>query len=219
VKAPESLLKEVSRDLRPVKPAPLPFQTTLRIAPAVLLISLVLLMVAGPRRDASVLGPALTWGASLAQFAVAFLLVWVFARENTPNRRLPRGLIALILAAGAALVVAVTLWTYVESPPLLLPPRLAWKAGFACGGRAALAGAVLVILCAWFFRRAVTSRPALAGAVFGAGVGIAVNSGWRLACPVSAPSHSLGAHGGAILITVLVGAIMGRLTGYRKVAG
>ena len=31
--------------------------------------------------------------------------------------------------------------------------------------------------------------------------GVAVNAGWRLACPISAPWHSIAAHGTAIVLT------------------
>ena len=56
----------------------------------------------------------------------------------------------------------------------------------------------------------------MAGALYGAGAGLAINAGWRIACPVSTPWHALGAHGAAIIATVILGAFIGRFLGNRR---
>jgi hypothetical protein len=91
-----------------------------------------------------------------------------------------------------------------------------WIMGFACGIGSTLAGGILVLFFRWVFRHSLATRPTVAGALYGAGAGLAINAGWRIACPVSTPWHALGAHGAAIIATVLLGASIGRYVGNRK---
>ena len=46
--------------------------------------------------------------------------------------------------------------------------------------------------------------------------GLAIDAGWRIACPVSTPWHALGAHRAAIIATVILGALIGRYLGNRR---
>jgi hypothetical protein len=226
-KPPEALMRVIAQDLRPVKPAPQPRQLALRMVPLALLVSSLILLAIGPRHDLRVLGPLLAWGASAAQFAVAIALVWIAAHESTPAARLPRQVVFSAAAAASLLVVFVTLLTLSTSPasePLLRVPPLVneklrtspWIMGFACGIGSTLAGGILVLLFGWVFRNSLAARPAVAGALYGAGAGLAINAGWRVACPVSTLWHSLGAHGTAIIATVILGALIGRVLGNRR---
>jgi len=88
--------------------------------------------------------------------------------------------------------------------------------GFGCGIGSTLAGGILVLLFSWVFRNSLVSRPTVAGALYGAGAGLAINGGWRIAWPISTPWHALGAHGAAIIATVLLGALFGRFLENRK---
>jgi hypothetical protein len=212
---PKDLLAEISRDLQPVKPAPVPSRLALQLLPLALLISSAILSIIGPRRDAATIGPLLTWGASLAQFSVGVILVWVAARESTPSRRLPLNIVCSVVAATCLIVAAVALRTFAASPTVVPPGHSAWTVGFRCGMNATIAGTLLVILFAWFFRHSLAGRPTLAGALYGGGAGVSVNAGWRLACPVSAPSHSLIAHGMAIAATMLLGSLAAHLIARR----
>jgi hypothetical protein len=181
------------------------------MAPVALLVSSLVFVVMGVRGDASKLGPLVIWAPSLAQFLAAVALVWIAARESTPARRLPRQLVTA--AAGAALFVValVTLLTY-ETVAAQGPVRgtvLKWD--LRCGLSSTVAGAILVLLFAWMFRNSVATRPTVAGALYGAAAGIAINADWRIVCPVSTFRHALGAHGAAVIATVLLGALIGRL--------
>jgi len=204
----EELLAAVSRDLQPVRPVPMPSRQALRVIPLALLASLAVLAIIGIRRDAVVLGPLVAWGVSITQFAVGVLLVWIAARESTPAHRLPKNMVSAALAAALVMVAAVALWTFAASPTVV-PARLsAWRIGLFCGVGGTLAGTLLVLLMARFLGRSLAARPALAGALAGASAGITVNASWRLACPISSPSHSLLAHGAAVIATTLLGAIV-----------
>ena len=226
-KPPEGLMRVIAKDLRPVRPSPQPLQLALRMVPLALLVSSVILLAIGPRHDSAALGPLLTWGASAAQFALAIALVWIAAHESTPAGRLPRQIIYFAAVTASLLVVFVTLLTFSTSPakePVLrVPPWInemlrvsPWIMGFGCGIGSTLAGGILVLFFSWVFRNSLATRPTQAGALYGAGAGLAINAGWRIACPVSTPWHALGAHGAAIIATVILGALIGRFLGNRK---
>jgi hypothetical protein len=221
-KPPEALMRAVAQDLRPVRPSPRPVQLALRMVPIALLVSSVILVAIGPRHDLGMLGPLLGWGASAAQFMLAVALVWIAAHESTPSGRLPRQMVYSAAVAASFVVVSVTLVTFSASPtiePLLrVPPRVnemlrdsPWIMGLGCGIGSTVAGGILVLIFSWLFRNSLATRPTVAGALYGAGAGLAINAGWRIACPVSTPWHALGAHGAAIIATVVLGALIGRI--------
>jgi hypothetical protein len=224
-KPPEALLQAIAQDLKPVSPSPQPLHLALRMAPLALLVSSVILLALGPRQDSGILGPLLTWGASAAQFALAIALVWIAAHESIPAGRLPRPMVYTAAVAASLVVVFVTLLTFSTSPApaaLRLTPRIdemlrvsPWIMGFACGIGSTIAGGILVLLFSRMFRNSLATRPTEAGALYGAGAGLAINAGWRIACPFSTPWHALGAHGAAIIATVILGALIGRFLGNR----
>jgi len=225
-KPPEALLRAIAQDLRPVRPSPQPIQLALRMVPLALLVSSLILLVIGPRQDSRILGPLLTWGASAAQFMFAIALVWIAAHESMPAAKLPRQIVYFAEVAASLMVVFVTLLTFTRSPAnptLPVPPWInatlrvsPWIAGLVCGVGSTIAGGILVLFFSWVFRNSLATRPAVAGALYGAGAGLAINAGWRIACPFSAPGHALGAHGAAIVATVILGALIGRFLGRRK---
>ena len=226
-KPPETLMRAIARDLSPVTPSPEPLHLAMRMVPLALLVSSLILLAIGRRHDLGILGPILTWGASAAQFVLAIALVWIAAHESTPSGRLPRPLLYSASIGAFLVVVLVTLVTFSISPasePVIrVPPRVnellrisPWIFGFACGIGSTLAGGILVLLFSWVFRNSLASRPRAAGGLYGAGAGLAINAGWRIACPVSTPWHALGAHGAAIVATVILGAFIGHLLGDRR---
>lgn len=226
-KPPEALMRAIAQDLKPVRPTPEPLQLALRMVPLALLVSSVILLAIGLRCDLGKLGPLLTWGASAAQFVLAVALVWIAAHESTPAGKLPRQMVYSAVAAAFLVVVFVTLLTFSKSPasePVLRVPPIVnellrakpWLMGFACGIGSTLAGGILVLLFSRIFRNSLATRPTVTGALYGAGAGLAINAGWRIACPISTPWHALGAHGAAIIATVVLGALIGRFLGNRR---
>jgi hypothetical protein len=226
-KPPEALMRAIAQDLKPVRPSPQPLHLVLRMVPLALLVSSLILLAIGPRHDAGILGPLLTWGASAAQFVLAIALVWIAAHESIPVGRLPRHIVYSAVVAASLVVVFISLLTFSTSPanePLLrVPPRIneilrasPWIMGFACGIGSTIAGGILVLFFSWVFRNSLATQPTVAGALYGAGAGLAINAGWRIACPVSTPWHALGAHGAAMIATVILGALIGRFLGNRR---
>ena len=225
-KPPEALMRAIAQDLRPVRPSPQPLYLAMRMVPLALLVSSVILLAIGPRPDSGILGPLLTWGASAAQFLLAIALIWIAAHESTPAGRLPRQMVYSAAVVASLVVVFVTLLTFSTSPAdvtLPVPPRIneilrvsPWIVGFACGIGSTLAGGILVLFFSLVFRNSLATRPTVAGALYGAGAGLAINAGWRIACPFSTPWHALGAHGAAIIATAILGALIGRFLGNRR---
>jgi hypothetical protein len=226
-KPPEALMRAIAQDLKPVRPSPQPLHLALRMVPLALLVSSLILGAIGPRHDLGILGSLLTWGASAMQFVLAIAFVWIAAHESTPAARLPRQVVYFAVVTAFLVVVFVTVLTFSTSPatePLLrVPPRVnellrdsPWIMGFGCGIGSTLAGGILVLLFSRVFRNSLATRPTIAGALYGAGAGLAANAGWRTACPISTPWHALGAHGAAIIATVILGALIGRFLGNRR---
>ena len=215
-KPPEALIRAIAQDLRPVRPSPQPLHLALRMVPLALLVSSLILVAMGVRRDSGTLGPLLTWGASSGQFVLAIALVWIAAHESTPAGRLPRQIVGSAAAGAFLVVVMITLLTFSTSPATGPARGSPWITDFACGLGSTIAGGVLILLFSWMFRNSVATRPTVAGALYGAGAAVAINAGWRTACPVSALRHALGAHGTAMIVTVLLGALIGRVLGARR---
>jgi hypothetical protein len=221
-KPPEALMRAVAQDLKAVKPSPRPFRLAVETVPFALLVSSLVLLAIGIRGDSAILGPLMTWGASAAQFTLAVVLIWVAAHESTPAGRLPKGMVYSAAVAALFVVVAISLSTFWISPmgstlrvgiPLPVPP---WIMDLVCGIGSTVAGGILVLLFSWLFRNSLAIRPTVAGALYGAGAGVAINAGWRIACPFPTLRHALGAHGTAIIATVLFGALIGRFLGNRR---
>ena len=225
-KPPEALMRAIAQDLRPVRPSPQPLQLALRMVPLALLVSPVILLAIGPRHDLGILGPLLTWGASAAQFVLAIALVWIAAHESIPAGRLPRQMVYTAAVTAFLVVVSITLLTFSTSPANVTLPvspwinetlRVSpWIMGLACGIGSTLAGGILVLFFSRVFRNSLATRPTVAGSLYGAGAGLAINAGWRIACPFSTLSHALGAHGAAIIATAILGALIGRFLGNRR---
>ena len=229
-KPPEALLRAVSQDLRPVKPSPRPLQLALRMAVLAILVSPIVIVAIGLRPDAERMGLLLTWVASTTQFVVAVSLIWIAARESTPASLLPRAVVHTALSAAAAIVILNTYLTFRISPQneglrlsrmyaleSLLPANISgWVMAMACAIGSTIAGGVLVLIFSMVFRKSLANRPMMAGLLYGAGAGLAINASWRIACPISTPLHALGAHGAAIIATALLGAGIGRLLGSSK---
>ena len=225
-KPPEALMRAVTQDLRPVRPSPQPLQVALRLVPLALVMSSVILLAIGPRHDLGLLGPLLTWGASGAQFLLAVALIWIAAHEGAPSGRLPRPMVYSAAIAASLTVVLVTLLTFSTSPSnetamqgFRLPPTVhvsPWVMGSVCGIGSTIAGGILVTLFSLVFRNSIAIRPTVAGALYGAGAGLAINAGWRIACPISTPWHALGAHGAAIVATAILGALIARFLANRR---
>ena len=88
-KPPEHLRAAVQEDLKAVKPLASPWARAAWLLPLGMAVCLGVPWVLGLRRDASVLGGWLSWGASGGQILVGLALVGIALRESVPGRALP----------------------------------------------------------------------------------------------------------------------------------
>src|SRR5262245_33188760 len=205
-RVPSELAAAVRDDLRPVRPLAPPARRALWLLPFGLLALVGVPACWGWRSNLDALGAATTWGLSVAQALVALWLIGAALRESVPGRELSGRALAFTAALGLLSFVGITLVTQHLLPtrvPAGVWVRYAWE----CFGMAALSGVPLTAVAGWLAARALPTRPAVAGALYGLGAGLLGDSGVRLFCWVSTPSHVLIAHGAAIVAVMAGGAI------------
>ena len=204
---PAELLRAVDRDLRPVRPLPPPWRRAIAFVPLALAALAVMTASWRWRFNAPSLGPLWAWGVSIAQAAVGFVVFGAALREAVPGRNLSRRAVAATFAGAAAVVVAVTLATS-HTLPAAMPSGVWLRYAWECWGMSMVSGLPVFIIAAWLVARALPTRPALAGALCGLGVGVLADSALRLYCWVSSPAHVLFSHGGAIVTLVIAGSLV-----------
>jgi hypothetical protein len=134
-------------------------------------------------------------GLSLIILAAAF-------REAVPGRELPgRALSALIIMACAAFVL---FNSGAQRPPSTSTHDwMHWV--WECVYMTISFSIPALAAPGWLVARALPNRPALAGALCGLGVGIMADAGLKLFC-WDGGTHLIVAHGGAIVLLVMLGA-------------
>jgi hypothetical protein len=203
---PPELLAAVERGLKPVRPIASPARRVLALLP----LGLALLVAipafwGGLRSNVSALGPAAAWGLSGLQVLAGLLIVGAALREAVPGRELSARAVAATVGAALALFVGLTLLTE-RLVPAAVPPGVFVRYAWECFWMAAVSSVPVLAAAIWLAGRALPTRPALAGAIYGLGAGITADAGTRLFCWVSSPAHVLLAHGGAILFLAAAGA-------------
>jgi len=204
-RVPAELLSAVRRDLKPVRPLAPPSRRALALLPVALALLAGLPAFWGLRNNFAALGPGLAWGLSALQALAGLLIAGLALREAVPGRELSATAVGMTAVSGVALFVALTLVTEYEVP-LPVPPGVWVRYAWECFGMAAVGSVPALAVVAWLASRALPTRPAVAGAVYGLGAGLMADAGVRLFCWVSAPTHVLVAHGGAILFLAAAGA-------------
>jgi hypothetical protein len=211
-RVPAMLLREVARDLRPVRPLASPARRALTLAPLGLLLLVGVPAFWGwrqnvPLLDAAMMWGGMVWGLSGLQTLAGLLIAGAALREAVPGRALSRTAVIATIALALALVFGVTLLTEAVLPTVM--PAGVWlRWAWECGVVAVVSALPGLAAIAWLASRALPSRPALAGAMYGLGAGVMADSGMRLFCWISDPRHVLVAHGGAILVLMLLGALV-----------
>jgi hypothetical protein len=128
-------------------------------------------------------------------------------REAVPGRNLSPRAILVTLAAAVVVMTAITIATD-DALPRGAPPGVFLRYAWECWFVSVLSGLLPFAVAAWLVARTFPTRPAVAGALGGFGVGVAVDAGLRMFCGVTAPLHVLVSHGGAVLTLTLLGALV-----------
>jgi Negative regulator of sigma F len=205
--APKELLLAIARDLRPVRPLRSPAKRALAFVPVGLVLLLGMPLLWGFRANLDAVGLPLTWGPSLALMAAGLAVLALALREAVPGRALPRSVLVATVGGAAVLVLAIAGLTS-ALVPTAVPPGADWQYAWECLAMAGGPGLLGVAGAAWLASRALPTRPAVAGALYGLGVGLMADAGARLFCWVSTPAHVLLAHGGAAVLLVVAGAAL-----------
>ena len=189
-----------------IQPLPSPWMRALWVLPLAAVTVAAAPAAFEVRADATQLGWTLGWGASLLQVALGFAIIAASLRESVPGRGWSRGAIALWLTLPVALVVVVTFASW-ESSRILLQ-RGWWVVAGVCFAGSAASALPVVALASVLTARAYPTRPAITGAMLGAGAGLMADAGWRMFCHFTEPSHVLSAHLGGVVLSVAVGALL-----------
>jgi hypothetical protein len=208
---PDSLRARLAADYAPVRALPSPWRRAIWMLPMATVALLAAPLWFNVRIDAPRLGWFGTWGLSLAQTVIGLVVVGAALRESVPGRDWSARAIAMWLLLPVASVLAVTLTSWEVSPTLL---RVGWwTIGGVCFSGSAATALPVVALASILAARAYPTRPAIAGAILGAGAGLMADAGWRIFCHFSEPSHVLTAHLAAVVMSAILGALVAvRLT-------
>jgi|WetSurMetagenome_2_1015567.scaffolds.fasta_scaffold411152_1 hypothetical protein len=194
-------------DLRPVRRLAQPWRRGLVVLCAALAVAASITTAFGVRRDAAALGPLALWGFSVLQGLGGLFLIGAALRESVPGRSLGPRLSRLLLAAGFATLLLVTLatWSVHASQVPVGRDALYWRICLQIPLAAGLPALLLTLLLAY---RAYPTRPALVGALAGLGSGLLTDGSWRTYCEVTAPSHVLSSHVAAVALLTVAGVVL-----------
>lgn len=202
---PRPLRDAIARDLGPTRPLRPAWIRALLCAPLAGVILVGMPYTYGVRSDIHRLGPMAAWGLSVVELAVGFAFVAYALNQSLPGRTATTRRLVASIAAGALFIVLTTLNTEMISPTTA-PAQYRMTFALICFRRATGAGFPAVATAALLAARALPLRPVFVGALCGMGAGFFADAGQRLFCNVSAPSHVLLAHGGAVLALMAAGA-------------
>ena len=195
----------VARDIKPVRPLLPPGRRLLLLVPIAITVALY-----GPfgygHRDFDRLGWLASWGISALEWGLGLVILAIALRQAVPGRGVSRRFLAATLIGAPALIVFVTIVTYAVEPTKM-PPGVAFRFWFECVRWPVTIASPILLVASLLAMRAFPTRPGLVGALCGLAAGVLADSGWRLACDVSAPSHVLESHGLAVLLAAGLGAL------------
>lgn len=204
---PAALLSIVKHDLAPIRRLASPSRRALALLP----IGLMLLagMPAFWHWQAHVkVAPWTSWGFSVLEMTLSLIILAAAFREAVPGRELSSRKLSILMVmtcVGFALFNSGT-----ETPP---PPMthvwMQWL--WECLYMTISFSIPALIAPTWLVARALPNRPALTGALCGLGVGVMADAGLRLFCWDAGVAHLIAAHGGAIVLLVILGAMCATL--------
>ena len=212
---PPKLRDAIRRDLRPTRPLRPPFVRALVLIPIAVAIVLSVPGLRFFRSDMAAIGFVRAWGFSFGQALAGLVIVGVALRESIPGRGLSRGAAVATIAIGLAIpfvLLGVTASAFNVGPE----QGRAWEEGVGCFRVSAVSAIPALIAAAFLAARALPTRPALAGALYGLGCGLVADAGLRLFCEYTVPSHVLFGHGGAIVAAMVFGAAVAKVVGPRR---
>ena len=197
---PAALVTHVRASLSPVRPLASPGRRLLALVP------LAAILLSGPplyygwRTNLDALPGWTSWGLSIFESFTGAALLGLALRQAVPGLAVSARWMLLAFGGAAAVFAAVSLITAQVLPTPLHDPsawsQLAWE----CVVMELAFAVPALVVAAWLVARALPTRPALTGALYGLAVGLMTDAGVRLFCQIDTPSHVFAGHGGAILL-------------------
>jgi hypothetical protein len=203
--APDRLRAQVLADWAPVVPLRAPWRRAASIAPVAALMAGVAAIYWGPQRDWAAPGFTLTIALSAVQWIAGLGVLALALRAAVPGPSVTRG-ITLVGIGAVFAVLAINLAAKDAVAASIVPAGREWRFWVLCLRGSLMLALPVLALGAVFAARAFPTRPAWAGALAGLAAGVLTDSGWRLGCFVTEPSHVAGAHWLAIGASSAIGA-------------
>jgi hypothetical protein len=206
--------EQIAGTIVPVRPLPAPARRTSLLVPIGLLVAVFSPTLYGQRGDLGA-DPLVMWVATAAQAIVGLWILSLGFREAVPGRNISRAALAIAIALSAALFAGITIATNAASATVVPTGRELqyWK---ECVVGPLIVGAPFMVLATLLSARAFPTRPAMTGALCGASAGILSDSGWRLSCWISQPSHVITSHALAVLALAAAGSLVAVAMDWRR---
>lgn len=215
---PAALREALRRDSGPVRPLLSPGIRALLVALVALAAIPLALGMRGLRPDGPSLGPVLLWVPALIRIAAGAALILLALREAVPGLGAPPALRAGALLGAPVLLVLLAEWVAAGAPggmPMMMDGAMAGRTPGECFPRLLLFAAPPLLFLGWLLARAYPLRPVIAMTAGALGAGLLAEAAIHLTCPLTAPSHTLLVHGGAVAAlastAVMAGWFFGRL--------
>ncbi|MGD8331272.1 MAG: NrsF family protein [Acidobacteriota bacterium] len=206
IRMPDSLRDAVSADLSPVRPLPAPWIRVLWAVPLAMLIAAAAIGYFGTRPDFEGLDDLMTWVPVLMQVALGLAVLTLALHETVPGLKIARPLVYGVCLAALAVHLAANLILWLRDP---MGYSDFLSAFWGCLRYEFLLGVPLLALITYLSAKALPVRPSVVGTLAGIGAGVISDASWRMICYVSAPTHFLTAHLGAILVLGATGYLVG----------
>jgi hypothetical protein len=207
---PASLRSIIERDLRPVRPLASPVRRALALAPVGLVLWIAMPVFWLGRDHLAQLAPWPSWPLSPLETAIGLVTLALGFREAIPGRELSRTTWSAAIAAVWIGFLAINAVRATPSAAVPAETTLRWIA--ECLAMVTAFSLPALAIPVWLVARALPRRPALTGAVCGLGVGMMADAGLRLFCWDGDTLHIVVAHGGALALTMALGALSAAIT-------
>jgi hypothetical protein len=205
-RVPAELLSAVKRDLQRVRPLATPARRALSLLPLGIVLLIVLPVFWRWCTRSGELAPWPSWGLSALESAAGLATVAVGFREAIPGRGLARTTLVGLIGVVWLGFLAVNAATQMPMPGAVSrETNVQWIR--ECVGMATAFSVPVLAVVGWLVARALPHRPVWTGALCGLGVGMMADAGLRLVCRDGELAHIVVAHGGAIAIVMVLGAI------------
>jgi hypothetical protein len=211
----EAVKKRIDVDMRPEKPLAPSWLRAILLVPAFLFMLALVLTVFGLRSDYASLGAWGSWGLSLLELAIAFVLIRLALQMVIPGST-PS--ITIVFSAGLIAIIFHLLVAGIsfELSPVYLPEGREWALTLICFFTIFLLGILPLSVASLLAARGLTWLPALVGGVCGLGAGLAAEATWRMHCSVTSWDHVLSSHTPAVFGIMGLGVLAGMLWQLRQ---